>query len=421
MTTTSKRILRTLGWLIGIIIAFLIILVIYIQVKWDAKQDRYAPALTAPRDHATVARGEYIFKYQAHCWSCHADGASDAHSAPSGGKPFDLTRTGPGFGMWYTPNITPDMETGIGAWTDGEIVQAIREGVRKDRRALFPLMPVDWYHGISDGDALAIVAYLRSLPPVSNRVQQHTPSFFAKALFAFGVIKPKEAITQPVAAPPPRRTVAYGKYLAENLSGCIDCHTPRNLENGRFFSDSLGAGSTIDFGGPEGDPIVAYARNITPDMETGIGDWNEEQFLTAVTAGMRPDGIVLDPHMPYAYYKSCNEDDLIAIYLYLRSLPPIKRGTPAIQYSRELSQARGIDRGRLIFVGRCQSCHGVNGAGAQPTAVSLAEVASSIDDTDLRQFIKEGSLNLKMPAFDKTLREDEMNDLIAFIRTWKMQ
>lgn len=419
MAITPKRILKVIGWILGVVALLVLAVALYVQVRWDAKQERPVPALVAPKDSAAIARGEYIFKYQAQCWGCHAALGSDAQSAPSGGQAFDLSNVGPGFGIWYARNITPDVETGIGGWTDGEIVQAIREGVNKDRMTLFPVMPTDWYHGLSDEDALAIVAYLRSIPPLKNTVSVRTPSFFAKALFTFGVLKPKAALMQPVTAPPPGVTAAYGKYVAENRSGCIDCHTPRNLQTGEFFLDSLGAGSSIEFGEAEGTPLVSFARNITPDKETGIGEWSEEQFLAAVTKGMRPDGSVLSTHMPYAYYKFLTEQDLKAVFLYLKSLPPIKRSVPPTKYSRQFSEAKGVDRGKLLFTGRCQSCHGQNGKGATPTNVKLAEVAASLNDEELKAFIREGALDLKMPSFGKTLKEDELVDVVAFIRSWE--
>jgi mono/diheme cytochrome c family protein len=419
MSPTLKRITKIFAWTVGILIALVAIIGLYIQARWDAKYDRPVPTLTAPKDSASIARGEYIFKFQAQCWGCHASGTPDANSPPSGGRVFDLRNTGPGFGVWYTPNLTPDKETGLGTWSDGEIVEAIREGLRNDRTAMFPLMPTDWFHGISDSDALALVAYLRSIPPVSNRVPPQQPSFFAKALFTFGVLKPQAQITKSISAPPPGVTVDYGRYVTNNLADCMDCHTPRSLTNGAFFLDSLGAGGTIRYGADENAPLLSYASNITPDKETGIGNWDEAQFLTAVTTGVTPDSTVLVPHMPYAYFKSCTENDLKAIYLYLRTLPPIRRSTPPVGYSQELISSRGADRGRLIFAGRCQTCHGVNGRGAQPTNVTLAEVTPSIGDSDLKDFIRAGNLDLKMPSFGKTLRDDELNDLVAFIRTWE--
>ncbi len=422
MTNTSslgKRILKIFLWIVGIVVVLIAILVSYVLARWDSVTNRPAPALTAPRDSASISHGEYIFKYQAQCWSCHAPGASGPNSPPSGGMEFDLREVGPGFGLWYSANLTPDVETGIGGWTDGEIVQAMREGLRKDRTVMFPLMPIDWYHGISDDDALSIIAYLRSLPAVRNNVPPHKPSFFAKALFTFGVLKPKEAVTAPIIAPKAGATVEYGKYLANTVAGCLDCHTPRNLQNGAVFFDSLGAGSTFRYGADENAPIQTFARNLTPDKETGIGNWTEAQFISASTGGMRPDGTVLAPHMPYSYFKFCTEDDMKAIFLYLQSLPPIKRSIPSPVYSSAMSGAHGTDRGNLLFRARCKACHGKDGNGAQPTKVVLSEVAPSINDADLKEFINAGDPDLKMPGFAKTLREEEMNDLIAFMRSWE--
>jgi mono/diheme cytochrome c family protein len=334
---------------------------------------------------------------------------------------FDLSNTGPGFGKWYSRNLTPDVETGLGGWTDGEIVQALREGISKDRTTLFPIMSTDWYHGLSDTDVLALVAYMRSIPPVRNEVPQREPSFMAKALFTFKLMKPKDPITTTVTAPPRGITPEYGHYLANNLAGCADCHTPRNLEDGQFYMDSLFAGSSFAFGEGEPEGVASFARNITPDEETGIGLWTEEQFIAAVTAGMRPDGTVLNAHMPYAYYKFWTPEDLKALFLYLRTLPPLRRTVPPNAPGLGIKGARGAERGRLLFKTRCQTCHGENGSGARPTEVKLAEVAGSLNDADLREFIATGQLNLNMPAFGKTLNDEEMTDLITFIRTWEPQ
>jgi mono/diheme cytochrome c family protein len=291
--------------------------------------------------------------------------------------------------------------------------------VRKDRTVLFPIMPIDWYHGMADDDVLSVVAYLRSLPPAKNRVPEREPSFVAKALFAMNVLKPMDPVTSPVVAPPRGVTPEYGKYLASNLAGCADCHTPRNLQNGQFYLDSMFAGSTIAFGEPEGDPIRAYARNITPDVETGIGSWNEEQFVAAVTSGMRPDGRVLSPHMPYAYYKFWTPEDLRAVYAYLKTIPAIRRSVPGVEYASQMMSARGVERGKLLFHSRCQACHGENGSGAPPTKVVLAEVSSSMTGDELIDVVKTGYAELKMPAFGKTLQPDELADLVAFIKSWE--
>ncbi len=201
MSTIGKRIFKILGWIIGIVVTLILVLVGYIEMRWDANDGRPAPNLTAPADSVSIARGEYIFKYQAQCWGCHLSTPGDVNAPPSGGILFDLTTVGPGFGKWYSRNLTPDTATGLGGWTDGEIVQAVREGVRKDRKTLFPIMPIDWYPGMADEDVLSVVAYLRSIPPVRNEVPDREPSFVAKALFTFNILKPADPITAPSRRP----------------------------------------------------------------------------------------------------------------------------------------------------------------------------------------------------------------------------
>ncbi len=419
MPKLVKLILKILGGVVGLLIILILLLIGFIEMRWDSADSRPAPNLTAPRDSASLARGEYIFKYQAQCWGCHQSASDTGLASSSGGREFDLSTAGPGFGKWYSRNLTPDMETGLGGWTDGEIVQALREGIRKDRTPLFPIMPIDWYHDMADEDVLAVVAYLRTLPPLRNTVPEREPSFVAKALFTFGMIGPMTPVTSPIVAPPRGITPEYGKYISSYVADCADCHTPRNLENGQFYMDSLFAGSSFAFGFEDGSPLVSYARNITPDVETGIGAWTEEQFLAAVTGGMRPDGTALTTHMPYAYYKFLEVDELRAMYAYLKTIPAMRRTVPANEYSTLAKSSSGAERGGFLFQVRCQACHGLNGAGAPPTNVKLAEVASSLADSNLTEFIKAGMPDLKMPSFGKTLRDDELNDIVAFIRTWE--
>ena len=414
-----KRALKVTGFAAGLLVILLVLLSAYVLAVWDRADPRSAPSFTAPRDSATLARGEYLFKVTWQCYGCHQSGPPDGNRPPSGGRAFNLRTIGPGFGIYYSRNITPDTATGIGLWTDGEILQAIREGVRKDRHTLFPIMPMEWLKDLSDQDGLAIVAYLRSIPAVHNPVPPAEPSFVAKALFAFNVLKPGPPIERPIVAPPAGVTPEYGRYMATAAAGCGDCHTPRNLQSGEFYMDSLFAGSSFRFGEPEGDPLTAFARNITPEPGEGIGEWTEREFVNAVTAGFRPDSTALTPHMPYAEYKFLAEDDLRAIYLYLTSIPPVRRSTPPPAYSAALQGARGADRGKMLFAARCQPCHGERGMGERVTSVRLAEAVPLYTDQDLRTFVEEGQVDLKMPGFRKTLSRSDLDDIIAYIRTWE--
>ena len=163
--------------------------------------------------------------------------------------------------------------------------------------------------------------------------------------------------------------------------------------------------------------MISFAGNITPDMETGIGTWSEEQFITAVTAGVLPDGSVLTTHMPYAYYKFWSPEDLKAVYAYLQTVAPIRRTVPDSRLVADLSSAQSVERGAILFKARCQACHGRNSRGAPPTNVSLAEVSASLSDAELMEFISTGEMSLNMPGFAKTLSDKEVSDVVVFIRS----
>src|SRR5512140_1278701 len=121
-----KRPLKWLVMTVAALVALLAVLALYVELAWNKSDSRIALKMTAPHDSATIARGEYIFRHSWQCWGCHAAN-SDGNALPSGGRAFDLSSVGPGFGLYYSRNLTPDSATGLGAWTDGEIVQAIRE------------------------------------------------------------------------------------------------------------------------------------------------------------------------------------------------------------------------------------------------------------------------------------------------------
>lgn len=149
-----KLTLKILGSLVALILLLVVGVVVYVQAMWDKPNDRPLREMKASGDPATVSRGEFLYKYTATCWVCHSPNRQ-IHELPSGSAAEDLRDFGPGFGKFYMKNITPDNETGIGTWTDGEIVRAIREGVGKDGHTFF-IMPSRAFNKLSDDDALAI-------------------------------------------------------------------------------------------------------------------------------------------------------------------------------------------------------------------------------------------------------------------------
>jgi mono/diheme cytochrome c family protein len=263
---------------------------------------------------ATVARGEYIVRNAAVCGHCHSADRRNADGPLSGGAEFRNWRVG----VARASNLTPDVETGLGAWSEAEIVRALRNGQSRDGRLIIPVMPYEWLHEMSDSDAFAVARYLKSLPPVHKEVRQ-SPNLFFKIGKVF-LLRPKPAMA--VTAPPRGATAEYGGYLAQHVALCADCHTPRSGIRQTSDKSRLFAGMSKP---PKGFP--ANPSNLTPDAETGIGKWSEEDFVKTLRTGVTPEGEKLHPFMPREVGRM-TDDDLRAIYRFLRTLPPIRNAIP---------------------------------------------------------------------------------------------
>lgn len=260
---------------------------------------------------ALLERGEYIVRDIAVCGHCHAvDPQRDPDGPLAGGMAFSNWR----LGTMRASNLTPDPETGLGAWSDAEIVRAMRTGSDRDGDVLAPVMPYGWFHGMSDGDALAVARYLKTREPVRNDVDNDPNLIFKAAELLF--LRPESS---PAGTAPPRAATAeYGGYLANHVALCADCHTPRSGLRATPDLDRRFAGQSDP---PDGFP--ARPANLTPDVETGIGGWTEEDFLRTLRTGINPQGDSLHPFMPWRQYRRMTGDDLRAIYRYLRTLDPI--------------------------------------------------------------------------------------------------
>jgi mono/diheme cytochrome c family protein len=267
-------------------------------------------ALARPaRAETPLERGAYLVRGLVACGNCHTP--KDAAGKPlpgmelAGGLVIEL----PVFKA-VTPNITPDAETGIGKWTDDQIVAAIREGRRPDGSIIGPPMPIEMYRGMADRDVRAIVAYLRRVKPVRHAV--------GKSVFKIPLPPSYGPPLDHVAAPSRKDKRAYGAYLATALGHCMECHTPR-LEDGRLDMTRIGAGGQVlpTFGA--GGGMVASA-NLTPDREHGLGAWSDAAIRTAITTGVRPDGSKLATLMAFDWYAHIKRADLDALVAYLRSL-----------------------------------------------------------------------------------------------------
>lgn len=264
---------------------------------------------------ADVARGKYIFGVAGGC-GCHTEPKGPANA---GGKKFD----GP-FGIVYATNITPDLQTGIGSWTDDQIITAIRLGRRPNGERILPVHPFTSFNGLAEEDLKALVAFLRSVPPVNraNTPKKITVPLFEKVFLPAWLITFASKETPPPVAPV--SGLPRGEYLVRAVGHCGECHTPRSamtmaVDNARFL-----AGNSKKTG-PEGQA----APNITPDKATGLGDWTEEQIVTYLGTGNRPDGDVAGGLMggniqgTLAGYKDMTRADLQAVARYLKSIPAV--------------------------------------------------------------------------------------------------
>ena len=259
-----------------------------------------------------LERGTYLMKTVAACPVCHTPWDEDGQIADkhfAGGLMFEEDEY-----TAYASNITPDVETGIGGWSDEEIIIAFREGKRPDGSLIGPAMPIALYRGMSDRDAQAIVAYLRSIPTVRNEVPASEYDIPLPADYGPPLGEVPEVAYYDLGA--------YGEYLAGPIANCIHCHTPI-VDGWRDYENMLGAGGH-EMEGPWGETT---ARNITPDWDTGLGRWNSRKMRTAITKGLRPDRDELGPPMPYERYATMDRQDLSAILAYVRSLPQIENDT----------------------------------------------------------------------------------------------
>ena len=300
-----------------------------------------------------VTRGAYLAK-AADCAVCHT--ATD-------GQPFAGGRSFPtAFGVIYSPNITADRQTGIGAWSDSEFLRAVHRGIRRDGQRLYPAFPYASYTLLADDDVLAIKAYLFSLPTAHATPPPDQLAFPFNQRWLMGLwaalYNPDQRFQ-----PHPDRSPAWnrGAYLAESLGHCGDCHTPRNpaqaLDNRRKFAGTVTQGWR--------------AFNITSDRTSGVGGWSDAELAGYLHAGHVAGRGSAGGPMAEEVDDSLSllaPSDIGALVVYLRTIPDYAGDVPAPRSSRasdapKLMQASFDPRGKQIFEGACASCHSWSGVG----------------------------------------------------------
>ena len=252
----------------------------------------------------SVERGEYLVRGPMGCGNCHTPLGPEGF-IPGQELAGRLVDQNPMFTA-IAPNITPAGR--VGEWSDAELARAIREGIRPDGTVIGPPMPIVLYRQVSDDDLASIVAFVRTLEPVENELPASTYKIPLPP--AYG--PPLET----VAAPEPGATAEWGGYVAA-ISHCMECHSPMG-PNGPMLETAMGRGG-MEFPGPWG---VSTAPNITPH-EDGTAGYSDGELKAMITEGRHPDGHTMFPPMPYPFFARMTPEDLDALLLYLRSIPPL--------------------------------------------------------------------------------------------------
>lgn len=272
------------------------------------------------RAETLFQRGSYLVNTIAACGRCHtprdAQGKPIGAMALAGGFEFDDGV----LGHVVSPNVTPDRETGIGNWTEAEIVTALRYGTRPNGTSIGAPMPVDAYHDMSDDDLAAIARYLHTMKPVRHRV--------ARSRF---LSPPAAHDLTPVhvQAPPREDRLAYGAYLAAPVGHCYGCHTVLRQDKSSLDRRFLYAGGRAM---PDYADVTqtTISRNITSDPEDGVGKLTDAEIKRAIATGIRPDGARLAQTMPDHWYARVAPADLDALVAFMRTIKPLKTPQPGL-------------------------------------------------------------------------------------------
>lgn len=373
-------------------------------------QDSAPSPTAAPPSAELIKRGEYL-THAADCQPCHTVPGGKPFA---GGRPFKL----PG-GTLYTPNITPDQETGIGKWTDDQFVRALKQGIDEHDHNLYPAFPYTSYTQMTRDDALAIKAYLFSLDPVSKKRPANDiswPFSMRSAISVWNALFFDKKDFQPDPSKP--YDWNRGKYLVDALGHCGECHTPRNVFMATKTSTPLAGG--------EAEGWTAY--NITSDKVSGLGGWGDDEivgyFKTGIAHGKAwangPMGEAVNDSLKYL-----DDGDLKAIVTYLRTVPPVRGKEEKPRYAWTADDRSGIDadsEGARLYTFYCSGCHGADGttsAKLYPTMVNQGTVGAN-PPQNLIMVILHGARrpdnpNAFMPSYGNAFNDDQVAALVNYV------
>ncbi len=409
--------------ILTVVVALVLVglIAVFVLNRGDSSPGVAPPIAGAPASTNPAARGEYLAK-AADCVACHT--VADSGRPFAGGVAFKLP-----FGTIYSTNITPDPKDGIGAYSDEEFVRAVREGIRRDGRHLYPAFPYTSYTLLSRDDVLAIKAYLMTLPAVAQPNRRNDLSFpfdqrwamsfwnaafFKEGRFAADASKPEQWNS--------------GAYLATALGHCGECHTPRNagfgLEHGRELA---------------GEELQGWrAYNITSDAEHGIGGWTDADIVGDRTTGrVRARACAAGPKGEAVAHslQFLDAQDAVALAAYLRTVPAhagkrpvtvdpkpaaLAASTPLLPGTDEMKAAT---QGLELFEGACAGCHQWNGQGRETPYASLTGTRGVNDPyaVNVTEVILQGARyrvgdnEVFMPAFGDAYSDTEVAALANYV------
>ncbi|HTE96840.1 MAG TPA: cytochrome c [Bradyrhizobium sp.] len=363
---------------------------------------------------SVVERGAYLAR-AADCMVCHTTAGGKEYA---GGLGFKLP-----FGTLYSTNITPDKETGIGNYSDQDFLAAMHRGIRRDGARLYPAMPFTSYTYVSDADALAIKAYLFSLPPVRAAAPENTLMFPFNQRWAMGfwsaLFNPDTRFEPDTSKSPEWNR---GAYLAEALAHCGECHTPRNL--------AFALNNRLKFAGAVTAGWRAF--NISSDKTSGVGAWRDDDLVSYLSIGHADGHGTASGPMGEAVDHSLSKlapEDIRAVVAYLRSVPPTASTdlpatlAPSAPASHRDGGGTPDPRGKMVFEGACVSCHGWSGESSispfatltgawavnDPGATNVAQIVIS----GTRRHTPEGAVS--MPAFGNAYSDVEIAAVANYV------
>jgi mono/diheme cytochrome c family protein len=372
------------------------------------------PAFAQANNSPDLEHGAYLAR-AGDCVACHT---------ARGGEPFSggLAMPTP-FGTLYTPNITPDAETGIGKWNGDDFWRALHDGRSKDGSLLYPAFPYPSYTKVTRADADALFAYLHSLKPVKKRSRPHELAFpYSQRSLLLGwralYFDPGEYVQRPEESPEWNR----GAYLVQGLGHCDACHTTRNML-GATEKDKQFAGGVI----PMQD---WYAPSLNSNREAGLGQWDVNDVVALLRSGVSKRGVVFGPMAQVVHdsLQYLTEPDVRAMAIYLKSLA--QEGSPEapVQVRPTEGQSRtAYDEGAKIYDTHCKSCHQENGAGVAPAYPPLANnqaISMEFSVNPIRMVLfggyppgtKDNPRPFGMPPFAYSLNDQEVAAVVTYMR-----